>query len=164
MASPTRSVANAKGTRRLVKIWSSNMSLPSLNLVCPDTEGSVVDSVPASWRWVRLTVAPPMPAIPPTKKAAVKGKTVPHCVTRPRAHKVMWVISPSPELAGVSGPNPLIAGPSGVTQPPLFEELLQSGGDEVRPVAQGSSSEWDQSHPFWYSADAFQFSGPCYVP
>src|SRR5882724_3100058 len=101
-----------------------------------------------------------MPVIPPTKKAAAKGKTVPHHMTQPWAHKVMRVVSPLPELVGVSGPNSLITGLSGVMQLPLFEEPLQSGGEEVRPVAQGSSSEWDQSRPFCYLADAFQFSGP----
>ena len=82
-------------------------------------------------------MAPPVPAIPP-KKAAAKGKTVPHHATRPWACKVTQVVSPSPKLAGVLGPNPLIAGPSGVMQPPLFEEPLQLGGEEVGPVAQGS--------------------------
>jgi len=65
----------------------------------------------------------------------------------------MWVISPSPDVARVSGPNPPIAGPSVVMQPPLFEEPLQSGGEEVRPVAQESSGEWDQSGLSWYSAE-----------
>ena len=144
MASPTRSAADANGTRKLVKIWSWKVSTPSLDLACPDTEVLVVDSVPISQCWVRLTVAPPMPAIPPMKKVTAKGKTVPHHVTRPRACKVMQVISSLPNVAGVSGPNPLFTCPSGVTWPPLFEEPLQLGGEG--PVAQESSGEWGPSH------------------
>jgi len=47
------------------------------------------------------------------------------------AHKVTQVISPSQGVAGVLSPNPPIAGPSMVTWLPLFEELVQSGGEKV---------------------------------
>src|SRR5882724_10136256 len=151
MALLTRSVADANKTRRLVRIWSSKVSNLSLDIACPDTEASVVDSVPISRRRVRLTVALPVPAIPLTKKVAEKGKTVPHHVTQPWARKVTQVVSTSPDMVRVSGPNPPIAGPSVVMQQPLFEEPLQSGGEEVRPVTQESSGEWDQSHLSWYS-------------
>ena len=87
-------------------------------------------------------VATPVPVIPPTKKVATKGKTIPHCMTQPQAHKVTWVVSPSLDVARVPSTNPHIAGPSMVTQPSLFEEPVQSGGEEVWPVAQVSSGEW----------------------
>ena len=54
----------------------------------------------------------------------------------------MWVVSPSPVVARVQGPDTPIAGPSIMTQLPFFEELVQSGGEEVGPVALASSGEW----------------------
>ena len=81
MALLTRSAADANGTRRLVRIWLSKVSTPSPDLACPDTEVSVVDSVPIARCQVQLTVAPPVPVIPLTKKVTAKGKTVPHHVT-----------------------------------------------------------------------------------
>ena len=99
----------------------------SVTPVCLDTDILVVDSVPV---------------IPPLKKVATKGKTVPHHMTQPRACKVMQVISPSPVVAGVPSPNPPIAGTSMVTQLPLFKEPVQLGGEEVGPVAPASSGEW----------------------
>jgi len=89
---------------------------------------------------VHLMVAPPMPAIQPTKKVTTKGKTVSHQATQPWAHKVMGVISPLPDVTEVPGPNPPVAGLSMVMLH-LFKELALSGGEEVGPGVGESSGE-----------------------
>jgi len=87
---------------------------------------------------VRLVVAPAK-STDSKRLAATKGKSTAPPVTRPRAHKVTRVASPSPEavveeLTRVRSPTPAalpVAGPSGSTRPPLFEAAALSGDEEV---------------------------------
>ena len=161
MALLIRSVADASGTNKLVRIWSLKVSHSLPNPACSDTDAMVVDYVSAARPRVQMIMATPVPAIPLTKKVTAKGKPVPHRTTRPWAHKFMQVTSPSLAVAGVPSPNPLISDPSMETWPSLFKEAVQLGGKEIGLGAQVSSGEWHRACACWYSLDlVFQFSGP----
>src|SRR5882724_2995554 len=108
MASPTKSVAAASGTRRLAKMWLSRVSHLVFVPGGPGTEELVVDSVTATQCQVLPMVAPPVPVTMPQKQVPVKGKAPIHQTTRPRARKVMWAPSPSPGVVEVPRPVPPI--------------------------------------------------------
>jgi len=74
-------------------------------------------------------VAPTKP-----KKVAAKGKEVTCPVTQLQACKVTHVTSPLPEVAV---PAPLVASPSRVTCPPLFEKTTLSGEKDIGSRGKG---------------------------
>ena len=96
------------------------------------TEELVVDLVPVAQCQAPLMVAPSMPATMPQKKVPAKGKAPIHQMTHPHARKVTRVPSPSPGVTEASQPDPVVARPSAVLWPPLFEESLPSGSGEIR--------------------------------
>ena len=112
----------------------------------------VDNQVPVLRRRVRLVVAPAK-STDSKKPTTSKGKSTAPLVTRPHAHKVTRVASPSPEavvkeLTRVRSPTPEAlpaTGPSGSTRPPLFEAAALSGDEEVTgwgAVTPGGSSEY----------------------
>ena len=113
----TRSVVDAKVTRRLVTMWWLRVSLFPVFFV-PSSDMSVVDKVPTTHHQVHPVVPLTKPATQP-KKVAAKGKDVAHPVTQLWAHKVTWVPSVSPEVT-VHGPP--VVDPSRVMCTLLFEE------------------------------------------
>src|SRR5882724_4069634 len=88
MALPTKSVAAASGTRRPAKMWLSRVSRLVFLPGELGTEELVVDSVPATQRWVPPVVASPVPATTSPKKVTAKGKAPVHRTTHPHAQKV----------------------------------------------------------------------------
>src|SRR5882724_5276148 len=85
IASPTKSVVAASGTRRLANMWLLRVSHLIFVPGEPGTEELVVDLVPAAQHRAPLMVAPSVPATTPQKKVPAKGKAPIHQTTCPHA-------------------------------------------------------------------------------
>ena len=132
---PIKCVAGASRKKRHFRMLSLRVSPFFWFLDGPSADTLIVESVPTTQHPVCKAVGLTK-LVTLLKRIAARGRGVSHQMTCPHVHKVAQVMSPLLEVPTAAPP---VAGPSRMTQLPLFKEQALSGGEGVGPGVPTSS-------------------------